>query len=213
MYLYFYLFIQINFDVKLKDKASKYYFPVHWYLWNFSRFYTCKKSLFIISTYKSKFNKNYSYILILLYIDGLLFRGTLDGLKRDDYESWFACVQCSPIRSCFFPVLSRRAVANFGMSAALRPVLGAFQPSPPAPLREKKAPSESCWPVDFRMDAVSLYRLIPSVSLLRAGCVLHLSHMTANNVCICATQCFFTRWPLYRSFRKFDKIARKKIWR
>lgn len=89
--------------------------------------------------------------------------------KRDDYRKLVcAPFECSSIRSCFFP--GPRAVANFGMSAALRPVLGAFQPSPPAPLREKKAPSESCWPVDFRMDAVSPYRFILPVSLLRAGC-------------------------------------------
>lgn len=51
------------------------------------------------------------------------------------------------------------AVANFGMSAALRPVLGAFQPSSlTAPLQQ--GPFESCWLVGFRLYAVSLYRFI-----------------------------------------------------
>lgn len=75
-------------------------------------------------------------LILILYPHGLLFRefqSRIDGLKRDDYESWLARVQCTPIRSCFFP--GPRAVANFGMSAALRPVLGAFQRSlPPASL-------------------------------------------------------------------------------
>lgn len=52
------------------------------------------------------------------------------------------------------------AVANFGMSAALRPVLGAFQPS-------SRGTPTGAGPlsrvVGFRLDAVSLYRFILSV--------------------------------------------------
>jgi len=91
------------------------------------------------------------------------------------------------IHGCLYSVLA--PLRNFGMSAALRPVLGAFQPSlPPAPLREKKAPSESCWPVDFRAwMPVPLYRFILSVSFPPFH-TDYLSpsfpHVIANNVCI-----------------------------
>jgi len=102
---------------------------------------------------------------------------------------WKFCPRAlADTRGCFFPV-PPRAVANFGMSACDL-FSGAFQP-PPAPLQEKRSPSESCWPVGFRMDArylcASVCSRLPPLPPLR------LTHVIANNVCMLAR--FSARWP------------------
>lgn len=114
-------------------------------------------------------------------------------------------VQCSPIRSCFFPVLAPLQISECRQPCDLFSVHSSHLLQHPY---ERRRPpprvvglSTFAW---MRYLCIGLF----SPSRFSAQDVLRLSHMTANNVCICATQCFFTRWPLYRSFRKFSRAIR-----